>query len=146
MINEKKAYNRFRLLFKGRRFRMTRVENVVAVGMPDVNLCINGHEHWIEIKAPTEPKRKSTPLFGSNHRVEKEQANWMLDQLRNGGNGWFLIATDKRFIILHGSLHDEVNSMTVPELMTVATFCCLNANVSSNKETICDIFAQNKAI
>ena len=44
-------------------------------------------------------------------------ANWFLRQRKAGGKAYFLIATDKRWMLLPGFLADEINKMTVPELL-----------------------------
>jgi hypothetical protein len=59
-------------------------------------------------------------LFGSNHKVSQDQANWMLRQFRAGGRAFFLIATDKRWILISGAFADEINKMTVAELVESA--------------------------
>lgn len=102
--------------------RLDRIENVVVTGMPDINMCIGGVEVWIEQKSPKEPVRRTTPLFGSNHKVSQEQANWMLRQRKAGGRCYFLISTDKRWILVGGFLADQINSMTVDELMEQAAW------------------------
>ncbi len=102
--------------------RLDRIENVVVTGMPDINMCIGGTEVWIEQKSPKEPKRSTTALFGSNHKVSQEQANWMLRQRKAGGKCYFLISTDKRWMLIGGFLADQINSMTVDELMEQAAW------------------------
>jgi hypothetical protein len=119
-MSEKADYATLRSkVVKGRR-RLDRVENVVLAGMPDVNGCFDGVEFWLEMKSPTEPKRKSTPLFGSNHRVSQEQKNWFLRQLQAGGNAYFYVCTDKRYLLLPGGLADRINEMTVEQLVEKA--------------------------
>lgn len=102
--------------------RLDRIENVVVTGMPDINMCIGGTEMWIEQKSPKEPVRKTTPLFGSNHKVSQEQANWMLRQRKAGGKCYFLISTDKRWMLVGGFLADQINKMTVDELLEQASW------------------------
>lgn len=97
--------------------RVDRIENGVAVGMPDLSCCFTGHEFWLEIKSPTEPARPTTPLFGSNHKVSQQQANWMLRQRRAGGACFFLISTDVRWLLIGGWLADDINQMTVNALI-----------------------------
>ena len=100
--------------------RIDRIENLTVVGMPDVNLCIEGRESWIEIKAPREPKRETTPLFGSNHKVSLEQTNWMKRQTDAGGRCFFFIGTNMRFLLLSGAIGAIINTMSVEELRKVA--------------------------
>lgn len=97
--------------------RLDRIENMMLNGMPDTNFCAEGRECWIELKSPTEPKRPSTKLFGSNHKLSIEQRNWMLRQRNAGGKAYVLIVTDKRWLLLDGSKADQINDMTVAELI-----------------------------
>lgn len=101
--------------------RFERVENGLLSGMPDINYCFNGCEGWIELKAPIEPARDSTALFGAgNHPVEIEQANWMLRQSQANGRCSLFIATEKRLLLIAGSLvgklGKEINTLTAFEL------------------------------
>src|SRR3954462_1625562 len=97
--------------------RMDRVENLVMLGMPDINLCAEGIEVWIEMKNPTEPKRSATPLFGSNHPLSIDQENWFIRQYQAGGRGFVLIATDKRWILMAGSEVTMINTASVGLLL-----------------------------
>jgi hypothetical protein len=98
--------------------RFDRIENGLAPGWPDVNYVLAGVEGWIELKAPVEPVKPSTPLFGSNHQVSLDQRNWFLRQLNARGRCWLLIGTDKRLMLLHGWLvaHQDVNKLTIDQL------------------------------
>ncbi len=118
-ISESKAYAVLKdKLFKGTNHRIDRVENVMVDGTFDVNYCTGeGSEGWIELKAPIEPKRAITPLFGSNHKLSQEQKNWCLRQRQAGGKAFILIATDKRWLLIHGDDADFINEMTVPQLI-----------------------------
>lgn len=99
------------------RFRVNRVENVLLPGMPDINYCSGGREGWIETKAPKEPKRDDTPLFGSNHKISQDQMNWHLDQTQNGGRSFIYIQTDKRRMLISGRLADKINTATIAWLL-----------------------------
>ncbi len=113
--------------------RVDRVENIMLVGMPDVNCCIEGVEIWVENKCPKEPKRGTTPLFGSNHKLTQEQKNWILRQLNAGGNAVVFIATDKRYILMDGAFADGLNEMTVQELVDKARWHSTIESVSKDK-------------
>jgi hypothetical protein len=122
-MSEKSAYLKYRKAIKVFKDRIQRIENLMIIGMPDVNQCLEGCECWIEIKSPKEPKRSTTPLFGSNHKVSTEQKNWFLDQKNAGGVGWLLICTDKRWMLIDGCIYaDFVNEMTVDELISISTY------------------------
>lgn len=95
--------------------------------MPDVNYCFVGVEGWIELKAPLEPKRADTALFGSNHGVEVEQANWMLRQSRARGRSWLFIATPARLLLIDGAIvgqrgAEQINSMSAHALERIAVW------------------------
>lgn len=102
------------------RDRLDRVENAVVTGMPDINFCSGDVECWIEQKSPKEPVRSTTRLFGSNHKVSQEQMNWFKRQMTAGGNAYFIIATDKRWMLIGGEHADKINDMTVQELLDIA--------------------------
>lgn len=97
--------------------RIDRIENFLVIGMPDTNVCVEGTEVWVEFKAPIEPKRASTALFGSNHKLSIEQKNWMLRQRNAKGRCCILIATDKRWMLIDGIHADGLNEATVGELI-----------------------------
>lgn len=118
---ESRSYRVFRQYVIGPRDRCDRVENLTMAGMPDVSYCINGQDGWIEFKSPTEPKKASTPLFGSNHRLSQAQMNWFLRQRNAGGHGWILVCTERRWMLIDGCLYaDEINDKTVDELYAMA--------------------------
>lgn len=100
--------------------RMERVENLLVDGMPDVNCCIAGKEFWVENKQPKEPKRRSTTLFGSNHKFSQNQINWFLSQRNAGGNAFAFIWTDVRGILLSSRHVELANSMTMPDFENLA--------------------------
>lgn len=89
-------------------------------GWPDVNGCFDGIEFWLEVKEPTEPKRSTTPLFGSNHKLTVEQRNWMLNQLRAGGLAYIYIDTGKHRMLLSGNLADKINVLTLRQLLNLS--------------------------
>lgn len=123
-MSEKNAYKTFYDGIKqfGPRDRIERIENGVGVGAPDINFCIEAKEGWLELKSPKEPLRATTPLFGSNHRVSQDQKNWFLRQYQAGGFCAFLIMTDKRWMLVPGRHADNLNNMTVSNLIKVAVW------------------------
>jgi hypothetical protein len=110
-MSESNDYKTFKKNVPGPLDRLDRVENVVMAGMPDTSLCIEGVEMWIEFKSPIEPKRESTKLFGSNHKLSQDQKNWFLRQRTAGGACFILIATDKRWMLIHGRSADSLNDV-----------------------------------
>lgn len=121
--NNAQAFLR-RALVIGPNDRLERVENILVPGMPDVNGCISAAEFWIENKEPTEPKRASTPLFGSNHRFSQEQLNWFLKQQNAGGHAFGFVWTDKRGMLLGPALVQLANDATLECLLENCLWHC----------------------
>lgn len=98
------------------KIHVVRVENGVVAGTPDVNLCVEGKEWWIELKyARQEPKRSSTPLLGSAHRLSAVQSAWMQSRRHAQGNVAVFIGTPQRRILTQHTFI-PLNAMTVAEL------------------------------
>lgn len=93
---------------------LQRVENLVAVGMPDLtHLVEGGTTGWIELKAVTTPKRAGTRLMGIEG-LNKDQINWHLKYTRMGGDSWILIRdTGMRLYLVHGRHAAEINDWPV---------------------------------
>lgn len=102
--------------------RITRIENLVSTGNPDVNCCLEGVESWIEIKSPVEPKRPTTKMFSGNHELTQGQINFFTEQRQAGGHGFVLIASDKRWLLIVATIQNvnAINSMTVGEIIGIA--------------------------
>ena len=113
--------------------RIDRIENQMVSGMPDVNVCFSGNESWIEIKSPVEPKRDSTPLFGSNHKLSQDQMNWIKRQKSAGGKSYVLIHTDKRWMLINGVNADMINTLTVNQLIRLAIWESISPVVGREK-------------
>jgi len=121
-MSEVTAYQAFRKGVRRPGDRIDRIENLVGTGFPDTNCCFNGVEFWMEIKAPTEPKRPGTPLFGSNHKLSQDQKNWFLSQRNAAGLGFIYIETDKRRMLINGVHADRINESTVYGLLGIASW------------------------
>jgi hypothetical protein len=125
-MSEKQAYALFKKHIARPMDRIDRIESGLTVeGMPDINACFDGVECWIELKSPTEPKRATTPLFGSNHKLSMSQRNWFLRQRNAGGHAFILVCTDIRWLLLGGALADKLNEMTVDEMMDAARWAAM---------------------
>jgi len=103
--------------------RIDRVENAVADGQPDVNGCIQGEDVWIELKAPSEPKRATTALMANNHKLLQSQVNWFARQRQAGGIAFILLRTETLLLLVDGTKHaDNFNSMTVAKMKASSLF------------------------
>lgn len=121
-MSESSDYQTFKRNILKPRDRLDRIENIVLDGMPDINFCSEGVECWIEQKSPKEPKRSTTTLFKSNHKISQAQKNWFKRQISAGGIAYFLIATDKRWMLINGEWADFINEMTIDRLLEIASW------------------------
>lgn len=67
---------------------MSRVENTVDEGTPDVEGCLEGEQFWCELKALARPVKPSTRI---DLEVDTEQVRWHRRRSKAGGRTWFLI-------------------------------------------------------
>lgn len=121
-MSEKRAFKKLKEALSNGKVerRLERVENIVGAGWPDCNGCFSGVEFWIEVKEPTEPKRSSTKLFGSNHKLSQEQMNWIKRQLLSGGLAYVYIDTGGWRLLIGGRIADSINDMTLDRLKAEA--------------------------
>jgi hypothetical protein len=123
-MSERSTYSSLRkgLLAVNKKIRIDRIENSMVEGMPDVNVCIDGVESWIEIKSPKEPKRSTTPLFGSNHKLSIQQQGWLKRQYVAGGNAYVFIRTEKIAMLVKGFEAPNVNILTKAGLASISVW------------------------
>lgn len=123
-MSEKRAFSLLKQSVLGQRLnrRLDRVENSVGIGWPDANGCFEGVEFWMEVKEPTEPKRVSTPLFGSSHRLTMDQRNWIKRHLAAGGLAYIYVDTGKNRMLVSGKLADIFNTLTLQEMIDTAVW------------------------
>lgn len=75
----------------GKRLHLTRQENLVMVGQPDVEGCLLGGQFWLELKHASRPARLTTKLrFGSP--IKQNQIDWHRDRAEAGGVVFYLIS------------------------------------------------------
>lgn len=81
-----------------------RVENVVAKGMPDVNIKLPGlPEFWLELKHAHEwPKRPQTILRIDHWTIEQQQ--WHLRRHRVGGLSFVLLQVARDYLMYQGNV------------------------------------------
>ncbi len=86
--------------------RVSRIENPLDPGMPDVSYCLGGVEGWLELKAlPAWPKQLNT-IVGPR-LVRPAQRAWWVRQLAAGGRLHVLLAVGDRrpdHVLLTGEL------------------------------------------
>lgn len=100
-----------------------RIENLLGLGMPDVNYT----HGWIELKAMAEwPKRDTTPLRVDH--FSKEQRVWLRRRWRMKGNAWLLLEVGtKEFYLLTGEMAaDHIGKITRADYPLYASAFSLN--------------------
>ena len=70
---EHRFWNRVQPMLQG---HVQRLESAISLGVPDVNVCWNGREYWIELKVWTP---------GAGILIRKEQWAWHNRRIANGG-------------------------------------------------------------
>lgn len=60
---------------------MLRIEDSLGRGVPDVNICLNGVESWVELKIAR----------GSKVEFQKGQLAWMVERTRAGGRCFVVV-------------------------------------------------------
>lgn len=72
-----------------RRAHVQRIEDRYSTGVPDINLCAYGKEHWVECKyLKAWPKRAGTKV---KIKFRPGQVNWLRSRGKAGGNAWVLL-------------------------------------------------------
>lgn len=108
--------------------RFDRVENGVAVGMPDISATMESVDVWMEVKSATIPARESTPLLkGKNHELLLSQANWILRHKRAGGTCWLIIRANDVLMSVRISDWPEpeaVNKLSYNDILDHPTTKC----------------------
>jgi hypothetical protein len=91
-------------------FWLQRVENVIGDGMPDVFVAQReGRACWVELKAPTRPKRETTRLLG-DEGLRTSQVSWHLKAAALSQRTYVLIRDDKlEMFLVAGQFADEMN-------------------------------------
>ena len=92
-MSEKNFWN---LIRNNLNLKMYRVENRVAVGMPDVHYVSHNSSGWIELKYIPEMAKKGKVKTG----VRKAQARWHDSYCKNGGTSWLLFRIERKGIVL----------------------------------------------
>lgn len=119
MASESQLWNTLRKVLT--QVDVSRVENLVEDGMPDVNGCHEGCEFWIELKQLDEwPKRKSTKVKVG---MRPSQLRWIANRGRAGGNVHVLAQVDKTYLLFWWkSVGNLYEGMTREELYKEAIY------------------------
>lgn len=89
----------------GVKLHVERVENVVAVGTPDVDYCADAVAGKIELKYATRmPVRENTAVLGKGKGLRRSQLAWHYLRARSGGLSFVLIGAPGAMWLLPGNL------------------------------------------
>lgn len=69
--------------WKHQGLHMVRIENTAMSGLPDVNLCYDGFESWIETKLETKPGEFS---------LRPAQKVWFINRLKAGAYNTYVLS------------------------------------------------------
>lgn len=90
---------------------LTRIENAVASGTPDVNCCLAGIEFWAELKGMRQWKNVSDDhLFTLDHELRESQRRWLKARWAAGGSCWVILGVRDpvQWLIWDGATAAEV--------------------------------------
>lgn len=98
-------------------FWLERVENVCVPGMPDVSVSHAGGTHcWVELKAPTAPKRETTKLMG-REGLSLAQINWHLKAASMNQRSYILVrCSGQQLYLLPGKLAAIANDFSATQM------------------------------
>ena len=98
---------------------LQRVENIVGDGMPDVYIGCSGK--WVELKAPPERKRPTTPLLG-REGLRTSQINWHLKHsAMNAPESFILVRTFAgELLLVPGRVAPIINALSLDSMRKVS--------------------------
>jgi len=100
---------------------LTRVENGVETGTPDVNGCYDAVEFWVELKfRETWPVRESTPVR-FRHYTE-DQRRWLRDRGKVGGRAWLLVQVGRCYMLFNWFYAQGVGLYNQEQMLLNASF------------------------
>jgi hypothetical protein len=93
-----------------------RVENLLGIGTPDVNLSTG----WVELKwVRAWPRNESTPLRLPHYT--DEQRAWLLRRWNAGGGAWLVLQVQREWFVFNGPAAQAVGTLNHSELVLAAT-------------------------
>jgi hypothetical protein len=104
---------------------LTRIENMVDEGTPDVDGCINGPQVWIELKSCDRPARASTPI---RPKTRPSQSDWHRERTAAGCHHNFVLiqvgeASQAKFYLIPGRDYDQIVAPEIDlELLSVLSY------------------------
>ena len=99
------------------------IEDKYSSGIPDLNLCADGHEAWLELKVIKEfPTRSDTTLGGVLKHLTNDQINWSKRRINHGGKCYLLLKVMKprQYILFWGDDMRELKDCNTQEAKNLA--------------------------
>ena len=115
----------------GHRVVLTRIENMVDEGTPDVEGCVfpqtamGGAQIWIELKSCDRPARASTPI---RPKVRPSQSDWHRERTAAGSRHHFVLiqvgeASQAKLYLIPGRDYDLIVAPEIDlELLSVLSY------------------------
>lgn len=106
----------------GKRLQMTRMENMLGAGVPDVEAFLDREQFWLELKTASAPMRSATPLrfalAGREAQIEFMRHRWSL-----GGTALWLLqvgsGTERKLYLAPGDMGDYLRDGIVESVLAV---------------------------
>lgn len=104
---------------------MTRVENLLEEGWPDVEGCLEGKSFHIELKSAKRPKRETTRVLAPDD-IRPRQPPWLKARWMAGGNAFWLVQVGERHRACRYLLPGYMDIADYPEDWFATHACCQN--------------------
>jgi hypothetical protein len=121
-LKEQRLWDRMKTRTPNVRLRLERIENGLAVGMPDVIALCNALVTWCELKAIENwPAREATPVLGEANGVSRDQRNWHFDWQQYGGRSCVIVSVGlETFLFNQSFVIDKLNKLNKAEFHSEA--------------------------
>ena len=84
---------------------VSRIENALDPGTPDISYCLRGRERLLELKVALPPPKKLTLTSRVHVKIRREQKIWWTERHRAGGQVKVLLEVSgwpTRYLLLNG--------------------------------------------
>jgi hypothetical protein len=94
----------------GHRVMLTRIENMVDEGTPDVEGAINGQQIWAELKSCARPAKAKTPI---RPKSRPSQSDWHRERTAAGSRHHYVLmqvgeASQAKLYLIPGREYDNI--------------------------------------
>ncbi len=80
-----------------------RMENLVAIGTPDVNFCWDGVNGWIELKYVSRWPKQDFNII-TERLWKMEQRLWALRRIRAGGKCFLFVQVEREYLLFDSDI------------------------------------------